>query len=803
MLKFVTSIRGRLILASGSFFLIAASASIYAISQFDASARSLSTVVERSIPVVESARQLDDSVQRFTKLVVEATDAPSTTAYDPLYEIASVAWDETRDHAATISSRIPENASVQLEDLIVRIDEQFLELDSTLLNLLEVREAEQRIFDVLQDDLAKMRASTSEIKDLAGFDLSMTFVDLLSAGSLDRTDIDRLVNEDFVYFQYSLEVDVTLAEIHSILSRLELIEVAQEVNVERKSFARHLETLRRNIDSLGLKDSDFYGIFDQLERWGTGRSNIFDQRINQIGMENDLVVQRLEFVSESSVLEVASRRIAAIVVDDAASEIESIQAAVDRSQAITLTILVFAFTGALLLGWRIVIHGIVSPIGRIETAMREIARGDIETVIPKPTNDELGSMVRALGRLRDYVVRVVEAEEEVRQKTNLLEGVLSSLNQGVAAFDGELKMIIWNQRYLEVREYPPELVFEGQDFETLMRFDAERREFGDGDPDEIVRERVDRAKASAEHHFERQRPNGQYVEIRGGGLPDGGFVSTFTDITKRKEAEAELSKTLENLNAIMDGIAYGILFMDSDLRALVCNKAYRDLWGLDEEFMERRPTLKQIIEYNEHSGLYDVPDGGFEDFVKSRLDRVKTGEFVKEEMVRADGKTLVYQRVNLANGGKMLTYYDITDRKKAERQLAEAHAQITESLAYASRIQRAVLPMDNLFQEIFADHMMIWEPLDIVGGDMIWLRAAEDGEGIVVVVADCTGHGAPGAFMTMISNGALDQALSENRDASPDKVLQTMHRIVRTSLGQDSSEGESDDGLELGVCGQR
>lgn len=798
MKTFVSSIRGRLILASGVIFMIAASASVFAVSQFVTSAASLRALLEDSIPVVEHARRLDDSVQRFTKLVVEATNAQTISAYDPLYEIASNAWDETRHHASAISPTVLEPIGLQLDALIDRIDGEFLELDSTLLNLLEVREAERRIFDELDRDLSEMRASTTEIKDIAGFDLSMTFVDLLGAGEVARADIERLVDRDFVQFQYSLEIDVTLAEIRSILSRLLFIETLQEVNIERRNFAKHLENLKRNIDSMGLEGAVSLEIVDQLERWGTGRSNIFDQRINQIGLENDLIVRRLNFVSEAGSLEVASRRISSIVVDAATSEIEVLQETVDGSLAVTIAMLVIAIVAAVILGWRIVIQGIVAPMGRVETAMRQIATGITDASIPKATNDELGSMVLALIRLRDYVVRVVEAEEEVRQKTNLLEGVLSSLNQGVAAFDGDLKMIIWNQRYLEVRDYPPDLVFEGQNFETLMHFDAARNEFGPGDANEIIRERVERARKSAEHHFERQRPTGEYIEVRGGGLPDGGFVSTFTDITKRKAAEAELSRTLENLSAIMDGISYGILFMDSDLRALVCNKAYRELWGMSEEFIATRPTLGEIIEYNRHSGIYDVPDDEFEDFLSDRLSRVRSGGFITEEMIRADGKTLVYQRVTLADGGKMLTYYDITDRKEAERQLAEAHGQITESLAYASRIQRALLPLESQFKEIFADHLMIWEPRDIVGGDMIWLRGLDDG--FVVVVADCTGHGTPGAFMTMIANGALDQALDEPDIRSPDQILSSMHRIVQTSLSQDSDEGDSDDGLELGIC---
>jgi PAS domain S-box-containing protein len=141
---------------------------------------------------------------------------------------------------------------------------------------------------------------------------------------------------------------------------------------------------------------------------------------------------------------------------------------------------------------------------------------------------------------------------------------------------------------------------------------------------------------------------------------------------------------------------------------------------------------------------------------------------------------------------------DVTERKLAENELARAHDLITESLGYASRIQRALLPPPATLAQHFTDHFVVWDPKDIVGGDMVWLR--ELGDRFLIAVADCTGHGAPGAFMTMIATGALDQALSESRDAAPADLLERMHRIVRSSLSQDGAEGESDDGLEMGLC---
>ena len=141
---------------------------------------------------------------------------------------------------------------------------------------------------------------------------------------------------------------------------------------------------------------------------------------------------------------------------------------------------------------------------------------------------------------------------------------------------------------------------------------------------------------------------------------------------------------------------------------------------------------------------------------------------------------------------------DITERKRAEQELAEAHELITSSINYASNIQRSALPPDQLMSEALGEHFVVWEPRDVVGGDIYWMRRIEGGH--IVVMADCTGHGVPGAFLTMIATGALRQAIIEHPDGDPAMVIARMNTFIKNSLRQDTAEGPSDDGLELGIC---
>lgn len=140
---------------------------------------------------------------------------------------------------------------------------------------------------------------------------------------------------------------------------------------------------------------------------------------------------------------------------------------------------------------------------------------------------------------------------------------------------------------------------------------------------------------------------------------------------------------------------------------------------------------------------------------------------------------------------------DISERKRAEQELRRAYTIIQESVEYAAKMQRALLP-DAADRAALGEHLMIWEPRDMVGGDMFWLRRTS--RGLLVIVGDGTGHGVPGAFVTLVATSALNQALLDYPDGDPAAVLGHMNGYVKDMLRQGGEAGEADDGMELGLC---
>ncbi|MCU0438048.1 MAG: SpoIIE family protein phosphatase [Raineya sp.] len=133
------------------------------------------------------------------------------------------------------------------------------------------------------------------------------------------------------------------------------------------------------------------------------------------------------------------------------------------------------------------------------------------------------------------------------------------------------------------------------------------------------------------------------------------------------------------------------------------------------------------------------------------------------------------------------------------RELAEQNKQITDSIVYAQRIQKAILPSKNQIVQAFPETFIYFKPRDIVSGDFYWF--AERDNKIVVAVVDCTGHGVPGAFMSMIGNTLLNQIVLERGITRPAEILNQLHEEVRFALKQDEIlEEGAKDGMDIAIC---
>jgi serine phosphatase RsbU (regulator of sigma subunit) len=136
--------------------------------------------------------------------------------------------------------------------------------------------------------------------------------------------------------------------------------------------------------------------------------------------------------------------------------------------------------------------------------------------------------------------------------------------------------------------------------------------------------------------------------------------------------------------------------------------------------------------------------------------------------------------------------------RKANKLLAYQKRQITDSIEYASRIQTAILPPGDYISRVIPDHFILYKPRDIVSGDFYWITH-KDGK-IVVAVVDCTGHGVPGAFMSMLGFAFLNEIVNKEPDLKASNILNELRDYVKESLHQTGKENEAKDGMDIALC---
>lgn len=132
------------------------------------------------------------------------------------------------------------------------------------------------------------------------------------------------------------------------------------------------------------------------------------------------------------------------------------------------------------------------------------------------------------------------------------------------------------------------------------------------------------------------------------------------------------------------------------------------------------------------------------------------------------------------------------------KKIKKINKNITGSINYASRIQKAVLPKPESFKDYFKDAFVFFQPREKVSGDFYWISKNEEEEKVIVAAVDCTGHGVPGAFMSLIGNSYLNQIVNNQNITAPDMILNLLHINIRLSLNQEKSQ--SRDGMDLAIC---
>jgi two-component system, sensor histidine kinase and response regulator len=308
-----------------------------------------------------------------------------------------------------------------------------------------------------------------------------------------------------------------------------------------------------------------------------------------------------------------------------------------------------------------------------------------------------GQPVRIVGALQDVTARRA-MESQLRHNNEVMHSVLESLPCGVSVFDANHELVVANGEFRKLLDFPQTLFDQPPTrYEDLLRFNAARGEYGTGDAEAVVRELMRHAAAPVRpHRFERVRPDGTVLEVCGAPMPDGGFVTTFTDISARRRAEAEVQRSAQLLRGAIEAIDEAFALYDPDDRLVFCNDKYRSIYAGVADKIVTGARFEDIVRAGAERGQYLQAVGRVEAWVAERVAAHRSGQTSLIQNLD-DGRTLRIVERRMADGHIVGFRIDITElvrATEAAQQASQAKSRFLANMSHEIRTpMNAILGM--------------------------------------------------------------------------------------------------------------
>lgn len=183
--------------------------------------------------------------------------------------------------------------------------------------------------------------------------------------------------------------------------------------------------------------------------------------------------------------------------------------------------------------------------------------------------------------------------------------------------------------------------------------------------------------------------------------------------------------------------------------------------------------------------------------LENRRQRLLIYSFILGLLIVFVFSIILYRQFREKKRANILLEEQNIEIKHQRDQIYTQKQEITDSIHYAKRIQTAILPPDRILEKNLSDHFILYRPRDIVSGDYYWMT--ETGDKTIVLAADCTGHGVPGAFMSMLGVSFLNEIVNKQGITTPNLILNNLRKNIVDALHQTGKEGEAQDGMDVAV----
>ncbi len=417
--------------------------------------------------------------------------------------------------------------------------------------------------------------------------------------------------------------------------------------------------------------------------------------------------------------------------------------------------------------------------------------------------------------------KVIEKTADINRQKDELENLISSFDKNVIFSKTDLngKIIQVSEAFCEISGYTEKELL-GKPHSIVRHVDMPEEAFKEIwvalKKQSCIQAEVKNLKKDGSYYWVDVKFEPEY-DIDGKHI---GYSALRVDITAKKEVE-ELSEGLEikieertkELNAERTFISTVMNSQDnfvitSDGRCLKSvNKAFLEFYGVKDIDAFQKKYGECICDtFNTDASEEYIQkfmgDEKWLEYVYNRPHQVHKISIIQDDVEHIFTVTTSKIIVN-DEEMKVAVFSDVTDLESAKKEVEEIHQHTRESIEYASMIQGALIPANKALSDYFQDHFAIWQPKDTIGGDIYLFEELRNSDECLLMVIDCTGHGVPGAFVTMLVKAIERQIVAKIKNSdevvSPANLLGVFNRSMKHLLKQETKESISNVGFDGGI----
>jgi len=310
-----------------------------------------------------------------------------------------------------------------------------------------------------------------------------------------------------------------------------------------------------------------------------------------------------------------------------------------------------------------------------------------------PGVGKASSSHKSRGELLQEIAQLEWRAAKLNQRSTLLQGALDAMHDGLAVFDANLQLVGWNRRFLELTDLPLKTVEAGISALDLTRHYGRRGFYGDVDTEAHAREKFEALSGTQRPLRGRlEFPGGRTVEIRRSNLPDGGYLSVYTDVTdttRIQRALAEKTGRLERAEGLLTGaiesLPDGFLLWDADDRLVLANRAYRESQPQGVAPATVGARFPEVVRARVSSGAVVLAGDDPEGYIQERMESHQRADGEPMEQQISDGRWIEIREQRTHGGGIAQFRRDITARKRTEEELAGHRERLEEIVEERSK----------------------------------------------------------------------------------------------------------------------